>query len=94
MTTSVIIKNDGPGRININEVDRLPRDQERTNFSHTLAVGEEINLRVWGANRYLCILETNDVDTIIEKAKETVKPIIEREKANEHRQSSNPDLKF
>ena len=60
MTTTVKIKNNGPDRINVNEVDRLPRDQERTASSHTLAVGEEIELRVWGANWYLCVLETDD----------------------------------
>ena len=45
MTTTVKIKNNGPDRINVNEVDRLPRDQERTASSHTLAVGEEIERR-------------------------------------------------
>jgi|HubBroStandDraft_3_1064219.scaffolds.fasta_scaffold08076_11 hypothetical protein len=89
MTTSVTIKNDGPDRINVNEVDRLPRAQGRTAFSHTLAVGEQVTLKVWGANRYLCVLETDDTDTVIDKAHEAVKPTIEREAENEKRRPSD-----
>ena len=92
MTTTVKIKNNGPDRINVNEVDRLPRDQERTASSHTLAVGEEIELRVWGANRYLCVLETDDTDAIVRRARETVKPIVEREAANEKTKPSDITL--
>jgi hypothetical protein len=71
MTTSVTIKNNGPYRVNVNEVEpvegRRLEGAEQTVNSHCLAVGEEITLNLWGANHYLCVIETNDVDTPAEK---------------------------
>lgn len=62
MTTSVTIKNNGPYRVNVNEVD-VVREDAKTVQSHTLEIGGEVTLNLWGAHRYLNILETNDVDT-------------------------------
>lgn len=66
MTTSVTVKNHGPGRVNVNEVEPISpiiEGKERTINSHTLDVGAEVTLHVWGIHHYLCILETNDVDS-------------------------------
>jgi len=66
MTTSVTIKNNGKHRVNVNEIEPVgPKmeGKERTTTSHTLEVGQEVTLNVWGENHYLCILETNDIDT-------------------------------
>ena len=67
MTTSVTIKNHGRYRVNVNEVQVITAREEKTVASHTLAAGAEVTLNVWGAQHYLCILETNDVDTPEEK---------------------------
>jgi hypothetical protein len=66
MTTSVTIKNQGPGRINVNEIEPdgpAMGGKERTFSFQTLDVGDEVTLNVWGHQHYLTILETNDVDT-------------------------------
>ncbi len=73
MTTSVTIKNNGPYRVNVNSVDvshsdNAP-DNTKTVKSQTLAIGEETTLHLWGGDRYLNVIETNDVDT-----PETVNP--------------------
>lgn len=65
MTTSVTIKNNGPYRVNVNEVESVlpPREgKQRTINSHTLAVGAEITV-IWSNQHYLCVIETNDADT-------------------------------
>jgi len=66
MTTSVTIKNNGKHRVNVNEIEPVgPRfaETQRTVNSHTLGVGEEVTINIWGEQHYLAILETNDVDT-------------------------------
>ena len=60
MTLSVTVKNNGPYRANVNEVERLPGDEYRTAQSHTLEVGQEVTLNIWGIHRHLTVLETDD----------------------------------
>lgn len=62
MTTSVTIKCNGPGRINVNELEPI-EGRERLVSSRTLNVGSEKTFNVWGIHRYLRVSETNDVDT-------------------------------
>ncbi len=67
MTTSVTIKNNGPYRVNVNETE-IPEGErmkgtERLVQSHTLEVGAEVTLRLYGAFRFITVIETNDVDT-------------------------------
>jgi hypothetical protein len=69
MTTSVTIKNNGPHRVNVNEVEPVSpiiKGNERTVNSHTLGMGHEITLNLWGIHRYICIIETDDTDTSAE----------------------------
>lgn len=68
MTTSVTIKNNGPHRVNVNEVEPVGPaifGDERTVQSHTLAANAEVTLNIWGRHHYLCVIETNDIDTPI-----------------------------
>lgn len=67
MTTRVTVKNYGPHRVNVNEVE-IPEgermaDKQRLAQFHTLGVGEEVELHIWGAFRFLQVIETDDVDT-------------------------------
>lgn len=63
MTTLVTIKNNGPGRVNVNEVETQAARKDVLIQSHTVPIGAEVTVHVWGANRFLYVLETNDVDT-------------------------------
>ena len=60
MTTSVTIRNNGLYPVNVNEVEPISpiaKGEERTVQSHSLGVGEEITLNVWGIHHYLCVIE-------------------------------------
>lgn len=66
MTTSVTITNNGPARINVNEIEPVgPKmaDKRQTVQAHTLEMGQSVTIHVWGDDHYLCVLETNDVDS-------------------------------
>ena len=79
MTTSVKITNNGPLRVNVNEVEPDgPRmaGKEKTVQSHTLFPGDERTIIIWGDKHYLCVIETNDVDT--DDSKTAITWVVER----------------